>query len=183
MESLQGCLLVASKSLRDPNFLRTVVLLVDHTEEGAMGIVLNRPSRMTMKEAWTKFRNTPCPLDDVLFQGGPCPAPLMAIHTERNLLEIEVLPNVFFSAGQEKLDLLIAHAGAPIRFYVGCAGWAPGQLEAELEEGAWHYTPATPGHIFGQQDDLWDDVRAEITSASYLSMLDIRHVPNDPSMN
>ena len=183
MESLQGYLLIAAKSLRDPNFLRTVVLMIEHSDEGAMGLVLNRPSQLTMKQAWAKVQETPCSIKGMLFQGGPCPAPLMAMHAERSLAEIEVLPNVFFSAGQEKLDLLIAHAGAPIRCYVGCAGWAPGQLEAELEEGSWHALPASPGHVFGAPDDLWDQMRAEVTQSSYLDMLDIRHIPDDPSMN
>ena len=74
MNSLQGHLLIAAKSLRDPNFLRTVLLMIEHNEDGAMGLVLNRPSRLSMKEAWSEVRDTPCPINDPLFHGGPCRA-------------------------------------------------------------------------------------------------------------
>jgi len=81
MKSLQGHLLIASPTLLDPNFRKSVVLLVQHNEEGAMGLVLNRPTETKLCEAWTQVAETDCASDASLNLGGPCEGPLMALHT------------------------------------------------------------------------------------------------------
>src|ERR1700761_360810 len=83
MESpLKGKVLVASAELLDPNFARSIVLIVQHDENGAMGLVLNRPLETTVAEAWTQVSAVPYPNNDTLFQGGPCEGPLMVVHRE-----------------------------------------------------------------------------------------------------
>ena len=76
MAFIQGHLLVASPKLGDPNFFRAVVLLVRHNEEGAFGVVLNRPSNTLLKEVWSNVSETPCTTEAVIHHGGPCPGPL-----------------------------------------------------------------------------------------------------------
>ena len=72
MKSLQGHLLVASPKLVDPNFFHTVVLLVQHNQEGALGLVLNRPLQTTVQEMWQEVGESQCEVDQPLHQGGPC---------------------------------------------------------------------------------------------------------------
>lgn len=183
MNSLQGHLLVASPKLGDPNFFRAVVLLVKHNEEGALGLVLNRPSNTPLKDVWTDVSDTPCAAESQIHMGGPCPGPLMAIHTEEFLSESEVVPNIYFSAAKEKIEHLVLKPHADARFYTGYAGWDAKQLDAELTEGAWFTTPAEPAHVFWPGDDLWDTLCRDLSSTTRLAGIKMKHEPPDPSVN
>jgi putative transcriptional regulator len=183
MSFLQGHLLVASPKLGDPNFFRAVVLLVRHNEEGALGVVLNRPSDTPLKEIWAKVSETPCETAAVIHHGGPCPGPLMAVHTEEFLAESEVLPNLYFASDKEQLEHLVLRPTEVARFYVGYAGWQAGQLEAEMQAGAWFNSPASKEHAFWPTDDLWEQVCRELSSTTRLAGIKVKHEPPDPSMN
>ena len=80
MSSLKGKLLVASPQLSDPNFHRTVVLIIEHNDEGAFGLVLNRTSSKTIKQVWERVTDEPCESDQPLHVGGPVGGPLIAVH-------------------------------------------------------------------------------------------------------
>ena len=183
MKNLQGHLLVASAELKDPNFFRSVVLLIRHNDEGAFGLILNRPTSASVKEIWTQVSETPCLSDEPLRLGGPVQGPLMAIHTVEHLSDIESVPGVFASAEPEKLEELVARAGASVRFFAGYAGWGAGQLENELGEGSWLTTPASAAHIFGDDEELWQRVNKAIADADLITTLKIKHVPPDPRLN
>ncbi len=183
-KSLQGHLLVASAVLVDLNFRKTVVLMIHHDDDGALGLVLNRPSDMKVDELWDKIAETPCQSEQVLHVGGPVEGPLMALHTHEDLSEIEVLPGVYFCVQKQNLNELVARPDDSFRLFVGHAGWGGGQLAGELAEGLWLTTPAKPPHIFEPGDDIWESVFREITRASgMLQVLKVKHVPPDPSMN
>ena len=77
MESLEGQLLVATPQLMDPNFARTLVLLIQHTDEGALGVVVNRPLGKTIQELWREVGSAPCHSRQPIYLGGPVPGPLM----------------------------------------------------------------------------------------------------------
>src|ERR1700720_344277 len=96
IRSFQGQLLLASSRLADPNFARAVVLMVSHGEEGSLGLVLNRPLEMTVKEACEQVLETTCEIDDALHQGGPCEGPLMVLHTQMPALQLEpeIVPGI-----------------------------------------------------------------------------------------
>ena len=98
MKSLQGQLLVASPYLEDPNFMRSVILLIQHSGEGTLGLVLNRPIDKTIQELWQDVEEAPCGNLQHVNLGGPVSGPLMAVHTEQPLGEIEIVPGVYFSA-------------------------------------------------------------------------------------
>jgi putative transcriptional regulator len=183
MSSFQGHLLVASPRLGDPNFFRTVVLLVRHNEEGAFGVVLNRPSDTQLSEVWGNVSQTPCKTDALIHHGGPCPGPLMAVHREEFLAESEVLPNLYFAAGKDKLEHLALKPTEAARFYAGYAGWQAGQLEAEIKEGAWFTAPASLEEAFWPSDDLWDRVCRQLSATTRLAGIKVKHEPADPSMN
>src|SRR6266700_3099145 len=177
--SLQGHLLVASPKLGDPNFFRSVVLLVRHNEEGAFGVVLNRPSNTPLNEVWDQVSQSPCTTEALIHHGGPCPGPLMALHHEEFLSESEVLPNVYFAVAKDKLEHLVLKPSETARFYAGYAGWQAGQLEAEMQEGAWFSAPATPEQAFWPSDDLWDQVCRYLSATTRIAGIKVKHEPPD----
>jgi putative transcriptional regulator len=183
MESLQGHLLVASPHLADPNFVRTVVLLIHHSKEGAFGVVLNRPADSTIGQLWEQVTHEPCESERRVNVGGPVAGPLMAIHTEQQLAELEILPGLYFAAQREHLEALVGQNRGPFRLFIGHSGWGGGQLENELEQGAWFTTPATVDAVFGQDADLWKQIAQHIGQSMLVETLKIKHVPADPSMN
>jgi putative transcriptional regulator len=183
MKSLQGHLLIASPDLLDANFLQAVVLMVRHTDEGALGLILNRPTSTTLKHALTQVSDTPCARGDVLRLGGPCQGSLMALHTQPLLMEIEVLPHIYFSAQASHLEELVATTDGCARFFVGFSGWGPGQLESELDAGSWRTMEATFEQIFQGDEQLWKNVTKQLLSTSLLTALKVKHVPKDPSHN
>jgi putative transcriptional regulator len=183
MESLKGSFLVASPHLRDPNFVRTVVLLVHHSEDGAFGVVLNRPTESTIKELWEKVGQSPCESDQPVHLGGPVSGPLMAVHADASLAEMEIVPGVYFAAHRDHLEQLLQQHEHDFRFFVGHSGWGGGQLENELKEGAWLTTPATSEFVFYANDDLWRKITQHIGQEMLSKMLNLKGVPSDPSMN
>lgn len=183
MTSLQAHLLIASPDLADP-FGGSVVLLVRHSSEGALGLILNRRTTSTLQETWVKVSEVPCHRDQLIFLGGPCEGPLVALHTDEFLLEIEVLPGIYFSAGKEKLERLASQTnGKPAKFFAGYAGWGAGQLEAEIARGSWSVMPARPEHVFEFEEELWQRTRRFVADAAWRSALHIKHAPPDPRLN
>lgn len=174
---------MAAPRLLDANFVRTVVLLIQHTDQGALGVVVNRPTSKKVKELWKEVGDVPCDSEQPVYLGGPVSGPLMAIHTNRSLAELEILPGVYFAAKKAHLDEVVTEEEQEYKIFIGHAGWGPGQLESELEQGAWLTTPATIEYLFYDGDDLWESVCKRIGSATLHSMLQIKHVPKDPSMN
>ena len=183
MESLQGNLLVASAQLLDPNFSQTVLLVVEHNDDGALGLILNRPTVTTIDQAWKQVSNTPCPRDESLHHGGPCEGPLMVVHGYDAAAQIEVKAGIYFSAEQDDLETMVATDDVPVKFFVGCAGWASGQLEQEMKTGSWLTASANAEHVFCESDDQWSQVTKEIARQMFYPNLDPRLIPKDPSMN
>jgi len=148
-QTLTGRLLVASPELGDPHFSRTIVLLVDHDESGALGVVLNRPSTTYVSEIlpdWHLYATPP----QVVFQGGPVgrdSALALAARTGWSVDADEPLGFRHVHAGIGLVDLdspaeLIAGEIASMRVFAGYAGWGSEQLEAEIGEGSWFVVDA-----------------------------------------
>lgn len=183
MLSLQGNFLIASPHLGDGNFNRSVVLMVKHDEEGAFGLVLNRPTGNTVAEVWKLVSNDVTDRQDPIYLGGPVQGPLMAIHGLESAAETEVLEGVYLSAHKDQLKEVVASASAPIRLFSGYSGWGAGQLEGELEAGGWLVAPATAELVFHDKDDLWERVMHSVAKDILAPSLKARHVPNDPTLN
>ncbi|MEZ6120604.1 MAG: YqgE/AlgH family protein [Pirellulaceae bacterium] len=128
MKSLRGQLLVASPQLPDPNFYRSVVMILDHDEDGAMGLILNRTCSRTLKDIWPLISNRPCLSNALIGVGGPVEGPLLALHNNPLLDEFQVLPGVFFSQKRESIEQLVTDGKSSIRIFLGYAGWGGGQL-------------------------------------------------------
>jgi putative transcriptional regulator len=180
---LTGHFLVASRYLRDPNFARSVVLMIQHTQEGAMGVVINRPSEKTVREVWELIGNDPCERDDVIFIGGPVPGPVVALHSLEAFSEHRVLPNLFVSTHRDALDLIVRKKDVSVRLFSGHAGWGSGQLEGEMEAGGWLSTEATLDEVFANHETIWKTVTQRIGLEIMAPDLDREHVPPDPSLN
>ena len=197
---LKGKLLVANPALRDPNFDRTVVLVLEHTEEGALGLVLNRPSETTVDDVlpqWERLAAEPT----VVFVGGPVqPSAAICVGRlntsdgdDRAKGELEPGPerphkreegwkHLFMSLATVDLERdpdEIAELER-VRVFAGYAGWGPGQLEGELEAEGWFVFDALPDDALSDRaEDLWRLVlRRQGGRFALLSTF-----PTDPSAN
>ncbi len=183
MESLAGQFLIASPHLPDPNFYRSVVLMIQHNEEGAFGVILNRPTDKTAGEVWELFSDEPCSPEQPIYLGGPVAGPLIALHTESASSEAQILRGVHLTTDRSNLATLICRGAEPLRLFVGYAGWGAEQLEGELEVGGWLTLPANRQDVFSDHNTIWNRVASRI-GLDILSPTIRRHpVPDDPSVN
>jgi len=154
MATLAGSFLVARSILQDPNFRQTVVLILQHREEGAFGLVVNRP---------TQLKQFPFPV----FSGGPCEANgLLMLHGHEDWVDsgpgqpcVPVAPGIFLgdSSCVSKVSNPAPDQELNFRMFSGYAGWGPDQLESELAAGAWLVVQATGEMLFDiPVEDLWD---------------------------
>ncbi len=184
MQTLQGQLLVASPHLPDPNFNHSVVLIVKHTEEGAFGVVINRPGPSKIQEIWEGICDEPCSSNRWINLGGPLEGPLMAIHDEVACSEDQIIPGLYFATQKDLLQQIVGDEDSQYRLFSGYAGWAGGQLESEMEAGGWLLTPASLEYVFQIDDeDIWHRVTRDIGHEILHDSLDLRHIPDDPTMN
>jgi putative transcriptional regulator len=181
VESLQGQLLIAGGGLFDPNFRHAVVLVVEHAEEGAVGIVLNRPAELHAAEAAPALASLLEP-EDRLFVGGPVHAEaaiLLAEFEHPDLFEGRLLLDAVGVVGSEE-ELPGPQRVRRARLFAGHAGWAPGQLEGELERSSWIVESARQHDVFTPTPQtLWRDVlRRKGGEHAVLALM-----PFDPSTN
>ncbi len=183
MPSLRGWFLMAAPHLLDPNFYRTVVLLLQHNEDGAFGLVLNRPMSKTVREVWQQSGRGECAFDGPLYLGGPVTGPLIALHNDAECAEGEVIDGVYFAASPDVIDRLLNDPPEQLRVFTFYSGWAGGQLESELDEGAWITLPATPELIFCGEEDLWRRVGRLLQQRFFSAVLKPYQIPPDASLN
>ena len=180
METLRGQFLISSGGLFDPNFRHTVVLIGEHSADGALGVVVNRALDVTVEEAVPALTGL-VPGGTLLYQGGPVrprSPVLLAELTRPDLADLPVLDSVGFLMGEVSADIQPDVVRA--RVYAGYAGWGPGQLEAEMEEGSWIVESAEADDIFTDAPDLlWSRVLARKGPEYHL----LSRMPYDPSMN
>jgi putative transcriptional regulator len=180
-ESLAGQLLLASPALRDPNFARTVVLVSVHSAEGAMGVVLNRPSAVTVGEAVPQLEQAVAE-QEPLYVGGPVqPSSIvfLAEFLDPSPAGLLVFGRVGFPAPDADIDEL-AEATGRTRVFAGYAGWGEGQLDAEVDGGDWIAHAALPEDVFTEiPQELWSSVLTR-KGGSYAL---IARMPPDPSVN
>ena len=160
LEPAAGRFLVATENLGDPNFERTVILLLDYGPRSTLGVVVNRPTDIRVADA---VREVPglSGRDDSLYAGGPVErgALLLVVRSETPVDTFErVFGEVHRGTGASALGAAIAQGLAPaqVRAYAGYAGWGPGQLDGEIERGSWYVLPATAQDVFDPQPlGLW----------------------------
>lgn len=181
MNFLQGRFLVAAPYQLDPNFAKSAVLVVEHTDRRTLGLVVTGPS----KESDIRHCNSrQCFPETIrLFFGGPWTGPLMAVHTKESLAEWQILPGVFFSETEKNVVRLMRHPKQPFKIFFGYASWEPGRLDHEVDQGVWRVVPAKPAQIFSNDSNLWEQL-ARLASGLHLqTMFNFRHIPLNPLLN
>ena len=182
--SLKGHLLIATPELLAPIFVKSVILMLDHSSEGAAGLILNRLTEATVatisEQVFEQFSDWTQPIR----LGGPVPGPLIVIHQHEELADQTILPGVFSTVDADNVRSLMRLKAEPSLTLANYSGWGPGQLESELAEGSWVTLPATVDFVFwDDRDDLWDAVMRSYRGRSLSSLLKLREIPNDPSLN
>ena len=182
MSSLQGQLLIASPGLLDPNFRRTVVLVIEHGDEGAAGIVLNRPSEAPVAEAVPQLEDLAEP-EEPVYVGGPVESAAVVVLAEFEEPAEPAVPvlgdDVGFASLEDDPSELRSETRRR-RVFAGYAGWGAGQLEAELESEDWILEPARPDDVFFEDAEaLWSSVLRRKGGVYEL----LARIPADPSVN
>jgi putative transcriptional regulator len=182
VSSLRGKLILAGPKLKDPNFDRAVVLITEHTEEGAMGLVLNRPSETTVGEAVPDLAWV-AETEELVYVGGPvAPNGVIVLAEWADPAQAVVLvdDDLGFVPGDAEDQDALAAAIVRARVYAGHAGWGPGQLEDELAEEAWIVEPPRREELFSEDADaLWPAVLRRMGREFAL----LSTMPPDPSLN
>jgi putative transcriptional regulator len=180
VESIRGSLLVASPGLLDPNFRRTVVLVTEHTEEGAAGLVLNRPSPVAVTSAVPQLEPV-VDDDDPVWVGGPVQPEAVLVLGEfldPDEAAVPLFGSLGFPSLEEPEDIVPATTRR--RVFAGHAGWGAGQLEAELADEDWILEPALPDDAFTEEPgELWGDVLRRKGGVYEL----VARMPEDPRVN
>jgi putative transcriptional regulator len=178
--SLRGRLLVSSGGLFDPNFRHTVVLVGEHNEDGALGVVLNRAADVAARDAVPDLADL-LPPGEPVFQGGPVQPEgvvLLADCESEGIADIPVLGSIGFVIGEIAPETRQGIVRA--RVFAGYSGWGPGQLETEMAQDSWIVSPAQPEDVFTDNPDLlWSRVLQRL-GPEYRTL---SRMPFDPSMN
>jgi putative transcriptional regulator len=183
-EWLTGRLLVATPALRHPTFHRTVILMLDHAEHGALGVVVNRPSPVDVEAVLPQWQSV-ATVPGRLYTGGP-------VSQESALCLAQVPGEGADPAGVSRIlgsiaivDLdaepeTLARTCSGLRVFAGYAGWSPGQLEDEIRDGSWFVVDAEPRDAFSDQPEgLWQQVlRRQPGDLAYVASY-----PDDPELN
>lgn len=155
MRSLEGQFLIAMPGMGDPNFAETVAYICKHDEEGALGIIINRPTEMTLAEIFSQLSleiGDGSQAEQLVLSGGPVqPDRGFVLHQSEQGFDSTVDPaaEVKVTVSQDILTTMAQGNGpSPTLVALGYAGWASGQLESELGANAWLSTPADPAIIF-----------------------------------
>jgi len=182
IEPAPGILLISDPFLRDPNFMRTVVLLCEHQQAGSFGFVINRKYETTLNELIPDMSSVPVPV----YYGGP--VQLDTIHFLHQYPDeisggIEVIKGVYWGGEFEKAIEMIKSGEADvskIRFFIGYSGWSEGQLADEMKEKSWLTVKATRRLIFHHDhEEIWKDSIRQL-GGEYEIMINF---PIDPQLN
>lgn len=185
MDTIQGRALVASPYLTDPNFLRSVVYILKHDEEGAIGLVLNRPMQMTVGELLEQLTEQQIENGQHIYFGGPVDGPLMMLQACDDVAaDGEV---VFVASDQDRIISVCSQfePGCAVRYRIfdGYSGWGASQLEAELKAGGWLLWDIQPSQIFSDCEELWKTAVREIGRDILSGGIDPEKMPVDPAYN
>ena len=182
VDSLRGQLLIASPAVHDPNFRRTVVLIAEHNEAGAMGVILNRPAQVTVAGAVPELEEL-AEHDEAVHLGGPVGESSVTVLAEFADLDAAAMlidDDLGFLGSQADAHEHLADVVNRARVFAGHAGWEPGQLEAEMEEESWIVEPALREDVFTEDPEgLWSSLLRR-KGGEYVV---IATMPDDPTLN
>jgi putative transcriptional regulator len=182
-KSLRGHCLVASKSLRDPNFHQTIVLLLEHGEQGATGLIVNRPTSIKVSHALAGHFSLP-EMEDVVFVGGPVePTALLMLHNAEAYEDSETspIPGLYIGGSAASFEQVLRNCGhgadqPHFRIFSGYAGWGPEQLEGEIDRGDWLLHPGCCDLLFRADPyEVYETVLKKIAETNRLLPYDVKN--------
>jgi len=186
-DNLQGCFLVSSAHLRDPNFHRTVVLMLEDNDEGSMGLVINRPSSISVDSAFSKVDKKVLSPEPI-YSGGPVETTaLFILHncSELGKDEERVAEDIYLTGSNDSFEALVNNElncsqKCGFRVYCGYAGWSPEQLESEISRGDWQIVEAESETVFRSNPyDIWEACFQMVREENRI----LPHIPTNPEWN
>ena len=184
MSSINGHLLIASPRMLDSFFSKAVVLMLAHSDEGAAGLVINRPTEATVSDLSKSIFQGSFTWDKPISLGGPVSGPLIVVHREADLADQEVIGGVYSTVEDLKVRRALKNRVDPSLVAINYAGWGPGQLEGELADDSWEVIAATHELVFPLQgQDIWNQALRQARSQKLHSLVNIREIPENPSWN
>jgi len=164
-----GIVLVAKAGMLDPNFSETVVLVTRGDDGSTVGVILNRPDTRALGEIAPQLRGADN-FTQTIYSGGPVLreviVALFKAATPPAESAFEVLPQAYLTMHPLAIERLLAERPRDLRLYAGFSGWAPQQLEAEIEAGGWYALPASEAIVFRRDTrDLWSELIAKADGA------------------
>ncbi len=180
MKSLIGKFLLASQTLEDPNFARAVVLIIRHDDDGAFGLIINRPMRVSVGEAIGSSIESAIDYKELIHFGGPCQGPVFVLHKDYPTGGDEPIEGVYITTDRDAIEQLIQKESNPIKLFASYSGWSSGQLETEIADGSWLICEAVTGDIFDADNTTWQRL---FTRTNLEKFIDPGKIPEDPSAN
>jgi putative transcriptional regulator len=181
LDPQKGNLLIAEPFMQDYNFMRSVVLLTENNDDGAVGFILNKAEGMQLKDVVADFPDFDAPL----YLGGPVETQsLFFIHTKGDLINdsVKIKDGLYWNGNLDQVKAMIEQKLVEpneIKFFLGYAGWDKIQLEEELKQNSWLIKESTEDVIFSRNNKLWNEVIAN--SPKEISVM--ANFPLDPEMN
>ena len=158
--------------------------MMDHTDEGAMGVVLNRPTSVEISDLWQKLdSDVEVYIDGKVHVGGPVEGPIIALHDQFSMSDEMIIDEVYMTMTSDRMNQLVAKSGIKFRVFSGYSGWAPGQLEAEVQNGGWLVTEATSSDVYGSPEALWKSVCERVGNKIMFPGLPDISSGTDPNLN
>ena len=177
-----GTILVASPGVRNSPLERAVVLVLQNSEKGVFGVVLNKPGSQELRSAWFQMTGT-SDGEESLVHGGPIGGPVFAIHQDQRLAEMEIQGGVFISTASEKVEELVRQTGLGYRIVFGVAGWNHEQLRREMDNGCWFQIGGSREIVFDRPDGMWEKTVRTFGAHTLCDLFGLTGLPSDPRLN
>jgi putative transcriptional regulator len=177
-----GSFLVATPALQTSGFERTVVFVLQHNLDGTFGAVINRPANQSIVANWSKQTGLEFARESIV-QGGPLGGPVLAIHQDRPIAEVEISAGVCLSVDSKAIQKLSTQHESRYRIVLGIAGWEKDQLSREMSLGYWYHVEVDPLHVFDDHDLMWENFVREYGRQTLQTLVGNRHFPQNPHLN
>ena len=188
MDSMKGKALVASPYLTEQNFLRSVVYILRHDSEGAFGLILNRPTDITVGDLLERYSGQAVENTEPIYNGGPVDGPLLVVHNSAERSDAAASDFcedlcLFVATEQETLVDIWQRNDCKYRCFDGYSGWGEGQLEFELKAGGWLVWEPAPEVVFADPESMWKQAVQQIGRDILAVQIDASRMPVDPAAN
>lgn len=177
-----GSFLVATSALQTTGFQRAVVFVLQNNDDGTFGAIINRPATHSILANWSRQTGLEFARESIV-QGGPLGGPVLAIHQNLPIAEVEISEGVCLSVDSKAIQELSTQNDAQYRIVLGIAGWEKDQLRREMELGYWYHLMVDPTHVFDDHDLMWENFVREYGRQTLEKLLAGHDFPQDPNLN